>query len=456
MAFEEVEGIPGKLWGQICPQICPQDQGSRSSTTSTAREAMARAERWEAGFRSAVRAGRKGWTVNPKGGRIQLKVRRTGMPQETRTLPLSWEPKSQAAALQLIGRIYQLVEAQQMGLQPAAEQCLSGSDTLTPERSWSVIAASLKDALQNGRNQILEISWKCNYQPYIKEALRLLDGRKPPKDGYELLKRTLEKWQNKPPSRSTCCIALRNLTDHGIARHHLQAHWRIDRATIKELKGKPAQKRVKATLEDNELLFLINGVDNRNPEWANVLRLMALFGLRPIELQRLQPKKRENGTLGLWCSYEKNCGGALTAPRWLEPCWLKDETGKDIKWNLIGAIHAGLLELPLGQDGKPRLLNGHYVEQFLRRQPEWISLHKKASAKEEWLRPYTFRDSYSLRCHRNGIELGAVAMAMGHSIAVHSSSYRWSSHAATADAFAKAFDRKGFNSSDVAPGSSPG
>jgi hypothetical protein len=99
---------------------------------------------------------------------------------------------------------------------------------------------------------------------------------------------------------------------------------------------------------------------------------------------------------------------------------------------------AGLLELPLGADGKPRELNGHYVEQFLRRQPEWQELLKHSEEASEWLRVYTFRDSYSLRAHRYGVEVGAVAASMGHSVAVHSCSYRWASEATTTAAFRKA------------------
>ena len=54
---------------------------------------------------------------------------------------------------------------------------------------------------------------------------------------------------------------------------------------------------------------------NRNTRWANVLRILTLFGLRPIELQYLTPNTREDGSLGLWCSYEKTCGGSQTAQR---------------------------------------------------------------------------------------------------------------------------------------------
>ena len=60
--------------------------------------------------------------------------------------------------------------------------------------------------------------------------------------------------------------------------------------------------------------FIPDGVvANRNPRWANVLRILTLFGLRPIEMQYLSPNTREDGSLGLWCRYEKTCGGRQTA-----------------------------------------------------------------------------------------------------------------------------------------------
>ena len=187
------------------------------------------------------------------------------------------------------------------------------------------------------------------------------------------------------------------------------------------------------------MLALIEGVASRNPEWANVLRLLCLFGLRPVELQHLQPKKRDDGSHGLWCSYEKNCGGTLTNQRWLEPLPITDTDGKPVQWHLIELLHAGLLELPLGNDGHPRSLNGHYVEQFLKRQPEWKALKQQCENRGEWLRPYSFRDSFSLRGHRQNVEVGAIADAMGHSLQVHCRSYRWASSETTRAAFAGAF-----------------
>jgi integrase len=379
-----------------------------------------------------------GWSVTNSNGKIRLQLRRSGEKAQGVTLPLDWEKSAVAKATQLIARIYKSVEGQQQTLRGALEGIVAGSDTMRTGTNWSAVEEGLKCALMDGRNEIKASTWRDNYQPYIQEALRLLAERNPPNDGHELLRRTLEKWQGKAASRAACCIAVRNLTDHAIARHRAPACWRIDIASIKELRGKAPKKRVKAALEDSEIIYLIDGIQGRNPRWANVLRILALYGLRPIELQHIQAKHREDGTLALWCAYQKNCGGQLTDPRWIEPCPVKDGTGNPQHWNLAGAMAAGLLELPLGSDGRPRELNGHYVEQFLRRQPEWRELLSRCEARGEWLRGYTFRDSYSLRCHRYGIEVGAVASSMGHSVAVHSGSYRWASEATTAAAFQKA------------------
>ena len=110
------------------------------------------------------------------------------------------------------------------------------------------------------------------------------------KDGYSLLKEVLKRWEVKPPSCDACCFALHNLTDYGIARHGAALCWRNDRATIVEHKGKAAKKRIKATLNDRQMLALIEGAASRNPEWAYVLRLLCMFGLRSVDLQHLQPK----------------------------------------------------------------------------------------------------------------------------------------------------------------------
>ncbi len=437
--LREPAGGLGKLKGSICPQAADK------SPTPLSLSRMPRpkpATTWEQGFRTAVRnmvGNAGGWTVNDLRGRIQLKVRRSGQQGQAVTLPIPWTPGSQAAAIQLIGRLYQQVEGGHQSLRGALETLLASSDTMSKGTDWKAAADGLKGALMNGRNEIQLQTWRTNYQPYVEEALRILSSRNAPSDGHGLLQATLERWKGRAASRAACCIALRNLTAHAMARHHAPVYWTITPDIVKELRGKAPAKRTKAELSDEELIYLINGIDSRNPGWANVLRTLTLFGLRPIELQHLVPKKDEHGVLRMWCSYRKNCGGQLTEPRWLMPAPLTTSTSEHLDWNITGAIAVGLLELPECSDGGLRSLNGHYVGVFLQRQPEWKELAARCAARGEWLRPYVFRDSYSLRCHQRGIEIGAVADAMGHSVAVHASSYRWASVRTTVAAFERAF-----------------
>lgn len=353
-------------------------------------------------------------------------------------LPLDWTPANQTKALLLINRIAKaILQGEQDTLKGALQTALASSTTMRKATDWSAAAKGLQKSLMESRNEIKPKTWATNYQPYINEALRVLTTNKSITDGHGLLQATLAKWKGKPASKEACCIALRNLTDYAVARCHAAACWKIDTSSIRELKGKKTTKRTKATLDDKDLLNLIDIIEDRNPRWANVLRLLALYGLRPVELQYLTAKRRTDGSIGLWCSYSKNCGGALTAPRWLEPCPLTNERGEKEHWNLAGAMAASLLELPLTKDGNPRALDGHYVEQFLARQDEWKRLKKQCEERGEWLRCYTFRDSYSLRCHRYEIEIGAIAHAMGHSVAIHASNYRWASTENTKAQFAQ-------------------
>jgi hypothetical protein len=77
---------------------------------------------------------------------------------------------------------------------------------------------------------------------------------------------------------------LSNLTAHAVARHHLPACWQFSAASIKELRGRSALKRTKATLDDQELLDLIDAIETRNAGRANGLRVLTLYGLRPVLL----------------------------------------------------------------------------------------------------------------------------------------------------------------------------
>ena len=399
---------------------------------------------WEQGFRSSIRTspGLEGFTVSNANnrGRIAVRWRPTdGRKAQSSVLDLAWSQENTGKALLLLNRAAKAIaEGKTDSLKAALAMAQDGSTTMRRDLVWPDIAESLRDVLMNHRNEIKWDTWKENYLPFITEALRLIEAGQA-SDGHSLLKGTLAKWVGKAPSRGMCCQALRNLTDHAIARFGAAKSWQITQMDIKELRGKSPKKRRKATLTDAEVLWLIDAIGSRNPRWANAVKLLSLFGLRPVELQHLTPNTRDDGSLGIWCSYEKTCGASQTAQRQLEPCWLQDTDGSPIRWNVIELLHAGLLEMPVGNDGEVRQLNGHYVDKFLSRQPEWQQLKKVCEERGEWLRSYSFRDTYSLRCHRQKIELGAICAAMGHNLEAHGRAYRWESQETTAAAFASVF-----------------
>lgn len=184
---------------------------------------------------------------------------------------------------------------------------------------------------------------------------------------------------------------------------------------------------MKAVIDDTDLLELIAVVDSQNKGWANILRLLTQYGLRPIELQYLSVRKHPTtGRLTFYCSYEKVGGAEETKPRFIQPMFLRDKDGRKVVWALEQAWSDGTLELPAGNDGLIIKLNGRRVNGFLHRLELWKDLIEKYGTRRpsEWVRPYSMRDSYSVRSHREGVPKASICASMGHSEAVHDRSYR--------------------------------
>ena len=380
-----------------------------------------------------------GWAVVRDRGRIVVRLRLTGRPAEAVTLPrpLVWDENTEADATLWIRQLYKAWDGGARTLKAALEQIGGASDKQSDQfvKSWAEIADDFREALMKGRNQIRPETWRDNYAPYVGEALRLLTSRSKPKNGYGLLKATLRRWEDKPSSRAACCLALRNWMDHAVSRHGAPPTWRISQTDVAELRGRPPEKRVKAVLTDMEILGLIEAISSRNPGWGNVVRMLAATGLRPIELQHVSARPKADGTVGLWCSHRKVAGPNKCEPRWLVECPLQAADGQMVRFGLAESLHQGELDWPVGQDGKHRKLTGHYVEAFLVRQPEWVQLKADCDARGEWLRGYSFRDSFSARAHRLGIETAQICRALGHGLAAHSRAYRTATDASTDAAF---------------------
>ena len=315
----------------------------------------------------------------------------------------------------LVGDGYDLRDALGRINQPAAAHRPS-----SPSR-WPVLLEKFQADLKL-TSGLQPSTWKDNYAPFLDLAVELLGGASAPANARELLGQVVSRWENKPRRREIAVTAVRKFLEFGVEVHGLPAEsWTVSSRVAKEMKGKKAKRRIVATITDLEIIRLINSLpdDVRCTRWKNALRLMALYGLRPEELSHLVSREHPStAEPTVYCTYEKVCGSTKTDPRWLMPLPLKDHTDERVDWNLAGAMKIGQLELP-------PLSDKYAVRTFLERQPFWLALKTKYDKTGEWLRPYSFRNAYSLRAHRLGHRNDVICMAMGHSLSTHENSYEW-------------------------------
>ena len=379
----------------------------------------------------------RGWTVKNMRGKIYLSVRSGagGTNATTTTLPLAWAADEVPAAIELISQLQQAV-ADGHDLKDALARIQNErqpSAVRTGMTRWpDLIEAFQRDVSANGR-QIKQSTWNSNYAPYLTRLQELMATRAAPTNARELIEQVIQPWADRPRSRELAVNATGNLLDFGIDTDRLAAGtWTLSARDRKHFKGRKAPKKTKATLDDRQLLALIDSLpDNATGRrWQNALRLLALYGLRPEELKHLTAKEHPTtGEAALHCSYRKVCGDHLTEPRWLLPVSLIDAAGDEVKWNLAAAMRAGLLELP-------PMATKHALGTYLNRQPLWKQLRADADGRGEQLKPYVFRDSFSLRAHRRGLRVDLICAGMGHSLSTHQTSYVWADATTVLDAVA--------------------
>ena len=241
----------------------------------------------------------------------------------------------------------------------------------------------------------------------------------------------------KPPVTPDRLIdaAINRMLTYAVAHEGLSSEWIIPQHQKVMLagNGKPKEEREIEILSDVQILELLNAAPSE--EWRNALLVMAVYGLRPEELMHLAPKTNPTtGKLQLWCSYQKAAGGLATKtetkPRWLQAIPLAGPDGEDYPaGDLAGQIKAGLMPFPSLKE------RGAAVAQYLRRLKLWQELAAEFQALGKWLRPYSFRNSYSVRGHLRGIPRASMALAMGHSDKTHSAHYVTASEESTAELF---------------------
>jgi integrase len=399
--------------------------------------ATAKREAWEQAFRKQVRSLATGWNVVEARGRIRLKTRPPGFPEQSTVLPFRWVESDIGDAYVRIRNIYKLVAGDGHSLQAAAE--IAAGRAPNTAIDWAAAVDRFhRQKTQHGAT-IKPITWDTCYAPVLADAVKALAGRKPPKGPADLIDACIRNWPPGSRTRQIRAQSLAQFLTHCVNREGFPTVW-APPSNLRDhvgIKAATVTSRAGDAVEDHLLLDLIDSLPTDAPgrRWADAVRLLAELGLRPVELLHLEvradPITREPHW---WCAYQKRSGGGRTAPRRVHPLPLRDRDGRTQQWNLLIRWQAGLVDLPA--------LGGNSVAEgfntYLNRQRGWKQLKAHLATQGLRLVPYSFRHSYSLRGHRLGIPTGAIADSMGHSIEVHCRSYTWASSTSTAEAFARA------------------
>ena len=393
-----------------------------------------RKARWEETLKEDVRSLGHGWSVGEDKGKIRLKLRYVqNQKDQSITLPFSWAENLRKAATTRINNIYNLT-LEGHSLKAAAKIADGKAPKL--ERDWAACLTNFHRYKTEHENAITQKTFQHDYEKVIKDAIKLLESKDPPTTPADLIELCIKDWQPGTPTRKRRTNSLCQFLEYAVTRENAPASWLPpkDRKTYIGRKAANTKTQKKDPLIDQEILNLIEDLQTTEAgnRWANALKLLTVYGLRPVELTHLQVK-RDNKTneIYLFCSYEKRSGGGITKPRRLEPLPIENTD-----WKLLPLLEAKIIELPkLSAEG-----NGvaEQIRKYLERRKAWTSLKAKVKARGEELGTYSFRHTYSLRGHKLGIDSGSMADAMGHTLECHLRSYPFATTATTQSAFDRA------------------
>jgi len=409
--------------------------------------AVLRLEDWEKTLRGQVKGLAAGWSVKEDRGRVRIKIRFPDSAEQSVTLQKTW-PKDFDSAGDVyvrIRNIYKLVASGDYSLKQAALVAEGKAPKLIEQQDWPGAVKRFKDQKLLHGTAIKPSTWDAKYQPVLSDAVALLTSRNPPSTPAELIDCCIRQWEPGSRTRQERARNLCQFLRHCVDREQIPSIWTPPIDLKEQIGRKPASSVSYKShpITDQQIINLLASLPNTEAgkRWADVIRLMAELGLRPIELLYLSVKLDPiTNQTHWWCSYEKRTGGGITKPRRLWPLPLTESNTKTsgplaVEWNLQSRWQAKLIKLPPLQSS-----NGaaDSIAKYLKNRPGWQSLKAQIESEDERLSCYSFRHSYSVRGHQRGIDNGSMALAMGHSIEVHCRSYPWATETGAEASFSKA------------------
>tara|TARA_B100001287_G_scaffold232068_1_gene203056 strand:- start:501 stop:1736 length:1236 start_codon:yes stop_codon:yes gene_type:complete len=390
----------------------------------------------------------RGWTVCNERGKVRIKLQfppSAGIANASASLPYEWADSSRQPVNALLLKIYEPVMEGGITLKAAIADALAISDHKRQEvvTPWPSIVAAFKEHKLTLDNRIAPKTFEASYERYLNVALLHLQGRKAAQTGKALMEKVLthqrvnqkpgkkhgealKPWIEMPKSRLECCLALKKFLEYAVAEHRQPQAFLISEKDYLKTRGADGKSRKKAVLSDEEVMELIRLL----PEtWGNVVKISRVFGVRPWEVEFVRQANNDAGEPQLRVIKGKTFTSRSGVKEQAEPRWLESVAVNRTTFDLVQNWDQITL---------PKTVSGKTLGNILRRLPYWQQLVAEYEARGEWLRPYSFRDTFSVRAHGYGIEDTMISAAMGHSVEVHHRSYRTSEWRSVRKAFAEA------------------
>tara|TARA_R100001086_G_scaffold102637_1_gene51507 strand:+ start:112 stop:1329 length:1218 start_codon:yes stop_codon:yes gene_type:complete len=389
---------------------------------------------WHEKFQIDIKEIAKGWSVQDHRGKVLLKVRVKGEKAQSVKLDFLWEKGSSKQAEIRIRNIYNLT-LEGHDLKTASK--IADGKAPKIERDWTQCLKNFQQFKTQHENAITEKTFNHDYSNLLIQAVSLLESINPPTNPPDLIDLCIRDWKPGTATRKRRTNNLCQFLEYCVTRENAPASWLPpkDRKIHIGRKTANAKTQKKDPITDQEILNLIEQIESTaaGVKWANALKLIAEYGLRPVEIKHLHVRTdNKTNEQYLWCSYEKRSGGGITKPRRLEPLPIENT-----QWNLLPLLKIGRLQLPsLTAKG-----NGvaELITKYLNRRSCWASLKAKVESRNEQLGTYSLRHSYSVRGHsKYGIDSGAMSNAMGHSLECHLREYPFATTSTTESTFKKA------------------
>jgi hypothetical protein len=305
---------------------------------------------------------------------------------------------------------------------------------------WQSAVDKFHEALTQLGSNITQKTWDDKHAKVLANVVQI-QTENPQINAQDLAIRALEQWESGSRQREVMAQALAAFLNHCQQYLGLEKEWAPPGRLsywkgIKQLNktsGQLAKPNKGCEIPDEWITELLDEIyeisqNGTQSNWRASARqfykacyLMAIYGLRPIELRylRIDPDNPEF----LFCDYQKKNARGYTDPRRLYPLYPADgPTGLQIFEGFdLDAIVAPDRKVSEG------------VSIYLRRRSTWKRFDAELKAKGKNLVSYTFRHSYSRRGHDRGKSVPQMAVAMGHSLETHMREYPWAGSATMDD-----------------------